>query len=287
MILASQRLGDPDAPHLVVFLHGIFGSGTNWRSFARQLLGVLPEWQVLLLDLRNHGDSIRATGPNTLSVCADDIAETFAAHKLTPTALCGHSFGGKVALTYAEMYASGVATPMQQTLRSVHVLDSPPGPSLEAPSTVQVQQVLSSIDRLPQPSPSRDAAVATLEGYGLSPIVARWIATNLMPASDGYRWRFYIPGLREMLADFWVTDRWPVVLNPPVLVHVVRAEKSQVWTAADLDQLQRITHHPRVRVDILPNADHWVHVDNPRGLVQLLSVALQHDSLNHPGPWPR
>lgn len=271
MILASHRVGSPDAPHLIVFLHGIYGSGTNLRTLARSLVESFTDFQGLLLDLRNHGASLPAPEPHTLVACAQDLADTFAALNLSPTALCGHSFGGKVALTYAASFADSTGS----RLRSVHVLDSPPGPSAAAPTTAQVRHVLSVIEQLPQPAQSRDAAVSQLENFGLSPMVARWLATNLTSTPDGLRWRFFVPGLRAMLEDFWVVDQWPTVFSAPVLIHLVRAEKSLVWTEEDLTKLAQAATRPNVRVDVLPKSDHWVHIDNPKGLFQLLTAVLR------------
>ena len=50
--LAFDAIGD-GAPLLI--LHGLFGSGTNWRSIARQLSA---GHRVYSVDLRNHGASL-------------------------------------------------------------------------------------------------------------------------------------------------------------------------------------------------------------------------------------
>ena len=34
----------------MLFLHGILGSGANWRSFARALVKERPEWGAVLVD---------------------------------------------------------------------------------------------------------------------------------------------------------------------------------------------------------------------------------------------
>jgi len=51
-------------------------------------------------------------------------------------------------------------------------------------------------------------------------------------------------------------------------VDFVRAERSAfVWTD---DDMERICQHG-ARVNFLPDASHWVHIDNPEGLLRILA----------------
>ncbi|MEZ4466088.1 MAG: alpha/beta fold hydrolase [bacterium] len=49
-------------------------------------------------------------------------------------------------------------------------------------------------------------------------------------------------------------------------VHVVRAGRSDRWDAATLQRLAASA----VDVRVLPDAGHWLHVDDPEGLLALL-----------------
>lgn len=58
---------------------------------------------------------------------------------------------------------------------------------------------------------------------------------------------------------------------------IVRAEKSDRW---DQDAIQRIQKFAsrgetdsigKVSLYVLPNAGHWVHVDNPKGLLEIMA----------------
>ena len=57
MTLLSHAIveGDRGANKTMAFLHGILGSGSNWRSFAKRLVQDKPGWRALLIDLRKHG----------------------------------------------------------------------------------------------------------------------------------------------------------------------------------------------------------------------------------------
>src|SRR5438045_3613951 len=41
----------------MLFLHGIFGTGGNWRTIARRWVALRPTWGAVLVDLRMHGRS--------------------------------------------------------------------------------------------------------------------------------------------------------------------------------------------------------------------------------------
>lgn len=69
--------------HTVVLLHGLLGSGRNWRMWARKLVDAaqaqsptrLP-LRMLLVDLRCHGGSThlpRLAPPHTLAAAAQDV----------------------------------------------------------------------------------------------------------------------------------------------------------------------------------------------------------------------
>src|SRR5215217_5600958 len=74
-ILSHTRVTAKDAePGMwLLMLHGIYGSGRNWGTIARRLVEARPEWGVLLVDLRNHGQSHGFAGPHTLAASAADV----------------------------------------------------------------------------------------------------------------------------------------------------------------------------------------------------------------------
>eukprot|EP01018_Ginkgo_biloba_P020064 Gb_22204 [translate_table: standard] len=102
-----------------IILHGLMGSGRNWRSFARQLGSAILQqrplhsagWRMVLVDLRNHGRSAGLEGfdpPHDMSSAAKDVADLVKAEKwVSPDVVIGHSMGGKVALDFAESCARG------------------------------------------------------------------------------------------------------------------------------------------------------------------------------------
>ena len=71
LTLYSKKVGE-NGPDFVV-LHGLFGSGKNWRSFAGSLE---EDFQVWTLDARNHGDSPHADSMSYQQM-AEDVVRFF------------------------------------------------------------------------------------------------------------------------------------------------------------------------------------------------------------------
>ena len=67
-------------------------------------------------------------------------------------------------------------------------------------------------------------------------------------------------------------------MDPPKAfeTHVVRAAKSERWDARVVRALESASAMPgaRVRFHVLPDAGHWLHVDNPDGLRALVAPEL-------------
>ena len=101
--LHVQRAG-VGAPLLV--LHGLFGSGTNWRTLSRSFA---EQFDVFLIDARNHGRSPHAATMSYPEMAADLIA-LMDAHDIARAHLLGHSMGGKTAMWTALAHPERVAS---------------------------------------------------------------------------------------------------------------------------------------------------------------------------------
>jgi esterase len=259
-VLSHTLIGSPDAPAAVVFCHGILGSGRNWRSFARRLIAALDgQWCAVLVDLRNHGDSSRAEPPHTVAACAEDLATL--SRTLRPfDAVVGHSFGGKVALAYT-------AT-LPEALSLSWILDACPGPLVGAPDSHEVPRVIAALRAIPLPLQRREQVQAHLQEQGFSIGIARWMTTNLQRGADGLTWRFDLDAVEEMIGDYFTQDLWDTV-EVPIMdldIHLVRAELSERWD----DAMCARARDSFATLHTLPDAGHWVHADNPEGLLAMM-----------------
>ncbi|MCB9682317.1 MAG: alpha/beta hydrolase [Alphaproteobacteria bacterium] len=269
--LACTTVGAHDADAAEVwFLHGILGSGRNWRSFARQLVERRPGWRAVLVDLRNHGDSHGQPPPHTLEACADDLGALAGARGSGPRVLVGHSFGGKVALTYAARGPHG--------LHDAWVVDAIPGPAVVSPGRdpddTDVMRVLEAVAAMPLPIASHDALRDALVAQGFSSDLAGWMTTNLRREGDGFVWRFALDAVQAMIADYAARDLWPLVGRGPVRMHLVRAGRSGRWTSSDDARLEALQRQDLADVVRIEAAGHWVHVDAPEALLAAIAPTL-------------
>jgi esterase len=247
--------------HWLYILHGIYGSGRNWGSVARRLVTDRPEWGVVLVDLRLHGGSTGFPPPHTLDACAADVRRLEEELGRPATGLLGHSFGGKVALV-----RSADASP---ALSQVWVMDSTLRVGEPSGSPWEVVGIVRS---LPDRFESREELAKAMERHGYGLAVGRWLAMNLERGEDGFRWKLDWDGVEEMLRDYFRTDVWEVVENPPrgAELHVVKAAESSALDEATVARLEKAgSATGRVHIHTLAGG-HWINVDNPDGVLDLL-----------------
>lgn len=253
-------------------LHGIYGSGQNWRTFARNLVARRPDWGLVLVDLRKHGQSQDAPGPHTLATAAADLdvlARVLGAQGKPVRALLGHSFGGKVALAYR-----GHAGP---ELMATWVIDASPSArphALDEPDNT-VGQVLAMLQELPASFARREDFVRLAEARGFARPIGQWLAMNLERQQSAYVWRLDARAMEELLRDYYRLDIWPRVESGPGEVHFVVAGRSSAVSAEDrarLDELGRA--RSSVHVTVIKESGHWVHMEAPDELLDMVASAL-------------
>lgn len=266
-VLHHAFVGNEQALHVALVLHGVFGSGSNFRSLMKSLAAERQDWRFVLVDLRLHGRSLEAPSPHSLAACADDLTELTRVLALSPTAVIGHSFGGKVALAYAERRPVG--------LRQTWVLDSNPGAHRPG-ADHEVIRVLRSLEAVGREFDSREAFVDALLERSLSPGIAQWLSQNLVREGECYWFRLDLAAIAELLDDYFERDLWSVVEQPPpnVEVHLVVAERSRRLNDEARTRLSARADQRQVHRYTLPDAGHWLHVDNPTGLIALLREGL-------------
>lgn len=269
--LSVARVVVSDSPPTkwLVFLHGILGSGANWRTFAKNVITARPEWGALLVDLRLHGDSLNFAPPHTLESAARDMVEALSpmGSGVAVRAVLGHSFGGKVGIELARQLASSG----NGAVDHLFVIDSTPGARPDFRGSTGVRHIVELLTELPPSFPDRHAFTAWVEERGVSRPVAMWLAMNVRPVPNTTRFEFRLDmaSIREMMDDYFVQDLWSVLEDPPghMKTHLVAGGDSDVLDAADVARGRSL---PAVTVDVIPGAGHWVHVDAPDALREIV-----------------
>lgn len=251
--------------HTLLMLHGIYGRGRNWQSIAQRLVAARTDWRALLVDLRLHGQSPTFEPPHTVLRAADDVrvlAEAVGAEGADVRAVLGHSFGGKVAIA--------LARPLAGTLTQIWVIDSTPEAK---PPTGSAWDMLLHVRSLPATFNSRADLVGGLEHFGWGEANAQWMATNLRYVNGRFEWALDFDAITAMLENFFDTDLWDVVEQPPpgVHFHFVKATESSTLNEPACARLERAgAANGQVSLHRLQGG-HWLHADNPEGVVDLLA----------------
>jgi len=251
--LATTSTGS--GPPLLI-LHGLFGSGGNWRSVARELS---TTYQVVCVDLRNHGASPWADSMAYAEMAADVLAVIERERLREPTVM-GHSMGGKTAMALALLYPQVASrlilvdiapvayadrlSPFAEAMRGIDML--------AAGSRSEIQQRLASA--LPDAS------------------AVPFLMQNLVSRNSHFDWRVNLAGIAasiHQLSDFPAELRGLQFAGP---VHVIAGGRSDYVEHVDGRDYQPM--FPKIRLDVIDSAGHWVHAEEPKRFLALLHSAL-------------
>lgn len=244
----------------LVVVHGLFGSGENWRTLARAWAAPPPDGpgrQVLAVDLRNHGRS-PWSATMTFAEMAADLVALLDARRLATASVLGHSLGGKVAMTLA------LAHP--ERVERLVVVDIAPR------AYPQVQEDILAAMRALDPAAitSRGEADRQLAAAIPERAVRQFLLKSLEARDQGgYRWQLHLVAIAEAQPRL----RAAVTGSPvEVPVLVVRGEHSGYVTATDVGDFQQL--FPQVEIVTVPAAGHWVHAEQPAAVRALVTSFL-------------
>ncbi|MCB9709103.1 MAG: alpha/beta hydrolase [Myxococcales bacterium] len=248
----------------VVFVHGILGKRANWRGIARRMVEARPDLGGLLVDLRMHGDSLGFAPPHTVDAAARDLLPLMKELNTLAAVIVGHSFGGKVALAYVKH--------AEHKPKQVWTLDSVPGP-LENPSESGAAGVLRFLKGAPTHYAKREDFIEYAVQQGLSQSVATWLAMNLTRCrTEGFKLALDIGAIEALMRDYATQDLWPLLEDAKQAVdyHLVIATQSNTYSQANRERAKRAAESQSHVHTHLINASHWLHVEEPAQLVELL-----------------
>ena len=263
--IETSRSADPD--RYMLFLHGILGTRANWRGIARRFVEARPRWGAILVDLREHGDSLGLSGPHTVRAAAADLTELEGSLALPIGGALGHSFGGKVVLEWLRS--------RQGQLTEAWTIDSSPSPIGADRNTSATAEVIRTLEALPRQWASRDAFIGAMVEAGQPPPIAKWLAMNLRRTDRGER--IFGPDLgviRDLIDDYANADSWDVLEALPkgCTLDLVIGGRSEVFSASDRERVGQLANrNSNISVHVIERAGHWVHVDAADALLALLT----------------
>ena len=250
LALASAVMGQ-GPPALV--LHGLFGSGTNWRSIARRLEHRL---ECHLVDQRNHGRSPHARGMAYPALAADMLGY-LDANRLDRAGFIGHSMGGKTAMTLALL--------APERVRWLVVADISP-----APSPSDHRPLIEALRGLaPASLATRAAADAALARAIPEPALRQFLLQNLVHDDAGLRWRIDLEAIAEALPDltgFPPTAPGAAYPGPTLFL---RGERSEYLTARHEARIRAL--FPSASIDTITGTGHWLHAERPAAVTDRIA----------------
>jgi esterase len=259
--LAFESVGD--GPPLLI-LHGLFGSGGNWRGVARELASM---HRVLTVDLRNHGASPWADSMSYLAM-ADDVLRLIEREGLSRPAVIGHSMGGKVAMALALMEPQHVG----------HLTVVDIAPVAYADRLSMVAEAMRAIDTLH--AASRDEVRQRLTGLLPDPGIVPFLMQNLVARNAHFDWRVNLAAILRSIASLSGFPAELRTLRFKQPLHVIAGGRSDYVTQADGAEFRPM--FSRVRIDVIEPAGHWVHADQPQAFIAAVRRSLEGAALLAP-----
>ena len=254
--LHYRRMGPEGAPVIMV-LHGLFGTSDNWDSVGKELaepsLPGTPAYDVLLVDLRDHGRSphTEATSYPIMAADVHALVERLGLHDII---LVGHSMGGKVAMVFAQRWP--------ELLRNLVVVDISPrehennhGHIIEALLTAELNT-----------GTTRKEVEAQMGQRVKEPGVVQFLMKNLYwETEDQLAWRVNAPLLARDLPAI-LAAIGPERVQVPTLF--IRGGASDYILREDIPAIKE--QFPKARIETVPFAGHWVHAQAPEEVIAMI-----------------
>jgi pimeloyl-ACP methyl ester carboxylesterase len=240
----------------VAILHGLFGSGRNWRSVAQHLAA---RHRVLTFDLRNHGASPWADGMS-YGEMVEDLRSTLRARGIERTALLGHSMGGKVAMLMALLHPGEV-----DRLVIVDIAPAANPPSLLAYIRAMRALDLHGVRR-------RGEADLQLAEAVPDPAERAFLLQNLTIGEDAAHWRLNLEAIERgfsQIVSFPDLPAGTAYPGPALFVAGARSNYIQPEQEPGIRRLFR-----QARIMRIEGAGHWVHAEQPQVFLQAVAPFL-------------
>lgn len=239
----------------LVILHGLFGSSDNWQTFAKS---ISDHFQVITIDIRNHGNSPHANAIN-FNLIDEDLIETLDEIGLHQYYLLGHSMGGKAAAYHALFHPGRV--------EKLIVIDI--APRAYDPHHTTYFSVMRGMDF--DQITNRTQADVQMQQEIPEVTIRQFLLKNLVRDDAGrFNWKFNLEAIYQHYDEINGEIRSDHAFIHPVLF--IKGEYSDYITTKD----ESMIHHlfPLAILETIPQAGHWVHADQPGKLKERILLFL-------------
>ncbi|NKB21611.1 MAG: alpha/beta fold hydrolase [Alphaproteobacteria bacterium] len=237
----EESQGNP----VIVVLHGLFGSGRNWASFAKQFFAT---YRVLTVDLRNHGAS-PWDSEMTYPAMANDVIELIGAEGLEKPILLGHSMGGKVAMTAALSHPELLTGLILADIAPVTYSHSHAG-------LVDLMQALD-VARYTRRSEADSDLAKSID----DPNLRGFLLHNLLFEEGGPRWQINLDVIPPSMPDLMRFPMEPGSCQFTGPVKLIAGSKSDFVLPEHHETVRDF--FPATDIQMIDGAGHWVHAQKP------------------------
>ena len=250
MLLHSKIIGDSNK-HILI-LHGFLGSGDNWISVPRKLNDI--GFTIHLIDQRNHGRSFHSEKFDYELMC-EDLFNYIEYYNVINPILIGHSMGGKTAMRFSLKYP--------ELIHKLIVLDTSPReyPVLHQAIIDSLKEIDLSIYN------TRNSVDDKLKESIKQKDLRNFLMKNIYRTNDGkLSFRFNLRSLSKNIGNIGKKIESNNQFNADVIF--IKGEKSEYINESDKESINIL--FPNSKFYIIPNAGHWLHVDNPNDFLSVL-----------------
>ncbi|KAK6473363.1 protein ABHD11 [Huso huso] len=247
----------------LVFLHGLFGSKSNFQSIAKALVQRTGR-KVLTVDARNHGNSTH-TPFMSYEAMTNDLMNLMSQLHVGKCVLIGHSMGGKLAMTSALLQPGLVE-------RLVVVDISPSQTTMHTgfPSYITAMKAVKVDSGIPR-STARKQAEDQLRPFVKELAVRQFLLTNLIEQDGHYTWRVNLDAIIKHLDNIMSFPDFDTSYLGPTLF--LGGGNSPYISSEDYPEIQRL--FPNSDIQYIPDASHWIHRDRPMDFINSICTFLQ------------
>lgn len=242
--------GQENSP-AVILIHGMFGSLSNLGVLARSLTA---DYQVISVDMRNHGDSPHESLMDLPSMAAD-IVELMDDLGLASATLIGHSLGGKVSMQVALNNPDRVSELVVIDIAPV-TYDSRQDAALDALNLLAENHIT-----------SRRDADSLISKHIIEAPVRAFLLKNLARNPEGeFRLKLNLASINQNYASTLVSAPTGQAYGGPTLF--LKGEHSAYIQEKHRPVMQQL--FPHSQVEVVADTAHWLHAEKPEAVNALI-----------------
>ncbi|HEY0046410.1 MAG TPA: alpha/beta fold hydrolase [Flavobacterium sp.] len=229
----------------LLILHGFLGMSDNWKTLGTRYAAA--GFQVHLPDMRNHGRSFHSDD-FTYPAMVTDIEDYCKEHKLENVSMIGHSMGGKIAMNFAAKNPD-----MTKKLIIADI-----APKYYRPHHDDIFEALNAVDF--SKTTDRGEIEKMMMPFVPESSTRQFLMKSIYrktPTELAFRFNLELFNKKEDA----IGEALPQDARFEKSVLFLKGENSRYIKDEDADLI--LHHFPHAKIEVISNAGHWLHAENP------------------------